>query len=796
MNRVKKYLAVLLMAAIVLSLAGCGNTQPPQATESPLSEEPQPTAVPVVTTGEGSAMGYGGQITVVITLTDGVITDVEAEGANETAGIGSLAIERLPGDIIAANSVKVDGVSGATMSSTGLINAAAQAYAAATGGENAIPAVKMAAGTYTNEVWAFSVNEKMEVSVTVSEDRILSIEVGKNGETEPIVQNAVDLLIPRMLDSQSVSIDAITGATGSSSGIKHGTTLAIEQALQAAGTDTSAIAHFQQPSEKPGAGTQEVLEYDVLVIGMGGAGSAAAMSAAEAQAAAGREVSVLAIDKAGKYGGTSAVTSEMMAINPPRFMKENKYEVSKVQLGVFERPLEDDRKDKSVYVEKDVMKSEWLKYVEGDAKEDMLDLMLDYSGETLDWLVFDHGFTFGKPQLGVEPSATYFCVYQYNGSFMDNKHIIITYFDQMYKDFTDLGGKYLLETEAYDLIVDSASNTVTGAKARGADGTEYTINAKSVVLATGGYCGNGDMTTELLGEEYYPLKGKWNQVGMTQNDGKMIKAALNIGAGTYNISTTPIVHIGGGRAILHDFETYEADINGKKEIVALNDVPMIMAISSNVMAVSKQGRRFSAESGLGFLEPWKGGPEFYAIWSEDQVQRVKNEGFSTVTTGAFISQGGVPVGYPVKELDDVIAVAIEKGLCYKADTLEELASMLRIDAKALTDTVDVYNGYCQSGEDKDFHKDPQFLVPVGSGPYYAFLGAPYAYSTTGGLDVNTQFQVLQENGADPIDGLYAAGTDCLGVLLSDKKAYVTYGGCAQGWAFTSGKLAGQSAAEN
>jgi fumarate reductase flavoprotein subunit len=53
---------------------------------------------------------------------------------------------------------------------------------------------------------------------------------------------------------------------------------------------------------------------------------------------------------------------------------------------------------------------------------------------------------------------------------------------------------------------------------------------------------------------------------------------------------------------------------------------------------------------------------------------------------------------------------------------------------------------------------------------------------------------LKDDHATTINGLYASGTDCLGVLLTEKKAYVTYGGLAQGWAFTSGKLAGASAA--
>ncbi|HHW91081.1 MAG TPA: FAD-dependent oxidoreductase [Firmicutes bacterium] len=775
MKKAKYLLSIVLVFTVLFSTVACSNT-------------------PETKTGTATAQGFGGPITVTVTVTDGVLTDVKVEGPSESAGIGSIAVEQLPAKMLEAKSVDVDVISGATISSKAILAAAAEAYANAMG-EEVGAEVKMAPGTYTNEVWAFSPNVKMEVAVTVSEDKILSIEVGKNGETEPILQNAIDLYIPRILENQSIAVDAITGATGSSGGIRLGVMKALEQALEAAESDPAAITAFQKPIPKV-SGKTETLNYDVVVVGMGGSGSAAAMSAAEAQVAAGQEVSVLAIEKAGKYGGTSAVTSEMMAINPPRFMKDNNYEVRKIQLGVFERPLEDTRKDKSVYVDVEEMKSAWLEYTEGDAKEEMLDLMLNHSGETLDWLVYEHGFTFGKPQLGVEPSATYFCVYQYNDSFMDNKHIIITYFDTLYDHFTKLGGQYMLETEAYELLYDKDTKTVTGVKAVGADGTEYIINAKAVILATGGFCGNGEMTSELLSDEYYPLKGTWNMVGMTQNDGKMIASALDIGAGTYNIGMAPIVHIGGSRVLLHDFETYTVEIDGETKTVALNDVPMIMSISGNVMTVNKEGKRFTAETGLGFLEPWKGGPEFYSIWSDDQIQKVREEGFATVTVGAFINQGGVPTGYPIKELDEVINVAMEKGICYKADTLEELAAELGIDADNFLQTVETYNGYCAEGVDADFGKAADFLIPIKEGPYYAFVGAPYAYSTCGGLDINTKFQVLRPDGQTPINGLYSCGTDCLGVLLSEKKAYVTYGGAAQGWAYTSGKLAGESAVKN
>lgn len=300
-------------------------------------------------TGVTVSLGYGGEVTVAVTVSQGKIAEVKAEGSGETPGIGGEALAKLPPAMVAANSVRVDALSGATSTSRAILSAASRAYALATGREIKLAKVKMTPGVYRNSVWAFSVDTKMDVAVTVDETKILAINIEKNGETLPILQNAKDLLIPRILANQSVVVDAITGASGSSNGIRSGVILALEQALAEGGSDPSAIENFMSVPAKV-SGVVKILDYDVLVIGMGGSGSAAAMSAVETQKAAGQPVSVLAIDKAGKYGGTSSVTSEMMAINPPRFMAAHNNEVAKIQLGVFARPLPDTRRNKSVYM--------------------------------------------------------------------------------------------------------------------------------------------------------------------------------------------------------------------------------------------------------------------------------------------------------------------------------------------------------------------------------------------------------------------------------------------------------------
>ena len=766
------------------------------------------------TSASAEAQGFGGPVTVTVTVEDGRIVETTAQGARETEGYGSLALRKLPAAITEAGHPLVDAVSGATVTSDAILAAAGRAYAVATGesdGTQDVPAFRMAPGEYTNEVWAFSFKKKMKVTVRVDEKRILNIYVSDNGEYMPILRNAKELLIPRILERQSVAVDAISGATASSNGIRHGVALGLKQALAAGASPAEAFWHFQRLPDSQ-AGQVERIDCDVLVVGMGGTGSAAAMRAAEIQAKRGRPVSVLAIDKAGKYGGTSAMTSEMMAINPPRFMREHDYEVASRQLGMFVRPLEDHRADKRLYVDREELKRDWLRYTRGDAKEELVDLMLDESGKTLDWLQYEHGFFFGKPQLGVEPEARYYLVFQYNGSFMDNKHVIAGYFDQLWYDYEKLGGRYLLETEARELIVDD-SGRVTGVEARRYDGLRYTIRAKTVILAGGGFAGSGEMTEELLREDYFPLKGKWRLVGMAQNDGKMIRSALGHGAGTYNISVPPITHIGGPRYYYHAYETRiekrETATSGEfrfdtvtkrrqgQEIIALDDVPLVMALSGNVLAVDRLGKRFTNEWGLGFLQPWRGGVEFYSLWNRAQVERVRTFGFDFVQTGPFVTQGGVPVGYPIANIDEIIDLAIDRGEAYKADTISDLAGLLGMDPQTLLDTVRTYNGYCQAGADAAYGKEARYLRPLEEdrGPYYAFLGAPYCYSTTGGLDVNGKLEVLGRDGRTPIAGLYAAGTDCLGTLLTEKDAYVTYGGLAQGWAFTSGRIAGENAAE-
>jgi fumarate reductase flavoprotein subunit len=388
-----------------------------------------------------------------------------------------------------------------------------------------------------------------------------------------------------------------------------------------------------------------------------------------------------------------------------------------------------------------------------------------------------------------------------------NKGEIAANFDRLAGEFTKLGGKYLLETEGYELIKDAAG-AVTGAKARNVvSGKEYIIHAKAVVLATGGFLGSAEMTTKYLSDEYYPLKGPWNIYGSYGNDGKMLQNAIDNGAATYNIGIPPEVHMSGSaRFISPDAAGYERHLipgmigafSGVQSVWSVADLPMYLGISPNSLAVGKDGKRFTAETGVAMLDPWIAGPNFYSIWSAAQIDAVRDKGFKYNLDGvaaAFLGQlGAIPPGTPLPEAYDVLATAADMEYVFKSDTIEGLAASIGCDPARLADTVSTYNAYCRSGSDREFGKDPQFLEPVENGPYYAVKMASYSYGTIGGLDINTKTQVLDTAGK-VIPGLFAIGNDSMGVLFSEKKPYVTFGGIDNGWALTSGYVGGEAVAD-
>ena len=422
--------------------------------------------------------------------------------------------------------------------------------------------------------------EPVRVKIEVSEDELLSVEVIErelNREEPLIMKAAEDRMIPRMIEQQSVTVDSICGATGVSYGIKAATEDALKKALAAGGSSEDAIeAFYVDPVYNDGA--TEELSYDVVVCGMGGAGCAAAMAAAEAMQAAGLPVSVLAIETAGKWGGTAANAGEPFSINAPRYLE--KYN------------------NGEPWCETQSLYDDWMATLgtgETPCKPEMVQLLFDESGPTVDWLQFDHGFLFTRGMKGFGTSE-WLCKQQYvyktnmledvdyaaeypDYTFGDRSTTVGQYYDSIVADFVEAGGDYLLETTATELLYDAASNRVTGVRAvSNVDHTAYTVNAKAVILCTGGFGGNQDLHVEYLTNPEYPLDRPWKLWGMYQNKGQMLKSAIDQGVATYNLDMPPCIHFKTTDGYLTEYPVYYRD--GLEErmqeqnVWSLNDIPI------------------------------------------------------------------------------------------------------------------------------------------------------------------------------------------------------------------------------
>ena len=127
----------------------------------------------------------------------------------------------------------------------------------------------------------------------------------------------------------------------------------------------------------------------------------------------------------------------------------------------------------------------------------------------------------------------------------------------------------------------------------------------------------------------------------------------------------------------------------------------------------------------------------------------------------------------------------------KADTIEELAEKMGIDVDNLVETVDDYNDYCDS-TDEEFFKDKKYMRPIVKAPFYCATIVPGGYGTVGGVKINENCEVL-DNDFEPIPGLYSAGADSNN-LYDDSYMFLLPGN-SMGYCVNSGRIAGMEAAE-
>lgn len=261
----------------------------------------------------------------------------------------------------------------------------------------------------------------------------------------------------------------------------------------------------------------------------------------------------------------------------------------------------------------------------------------------------------------------------------------------------------LLETEAKEILLDD-SGAVCGVAAVDKTGSELVIDCTAVVLATGGFGGNAEMVVE-----YKPDLagfGSTNHSGATGDGIEMMKK------------------IGAAFVDMDQIQTHPT-VNPKTQTMYTEGVR-----GNGAILVNKEGKRFVNEL------------ETRDVVSAAILEQTDKECY------LLFDQA-------VRDSLAAIESYINAGIVTEADTPEELGEALGIDGAVLAETLTTYAAYQADGTDADFGRESMEL-PLNQPNYYAALCAPAIHHTMGGVKINTETQVLKENG-DAIPGLFAAG---------------------------------------
>ena len=574
---------------------------------------------------------------------------------------------------------------------------------------------KYTAGTYTGK--AEGIRSEVEVSVTFSEDAITNIEVTSHGETKNIADAAIEKIPQEILEAQSLDVDVVTSVTFTSQAIIN----AVKDAASQASSDISALT-AKRTVEKE---NDETVDADVVVVGMGLAGVTAAISAVDSGA------KVVAVEKAGAAGGSSKYSGGFIsAVGTNQAIAEGVTITADDYFASYN--AQEDLSEKEDETDRQAMKD-----------------MIDRSASDIEFLE-NHN----DPITGPDGFGTDFKVWHYPAdrtSAFDGEAAGADHIVQLMSWLNDNDNFSIYYNAPATKILTDDSGAISGIECTRKDGSTLTVNAKSVVLATGGWAASKEMM-----ERFCPdFPQDWVLPYTTSsmyNTGDGITMAEELNADVYENGWWMDLAIGvdaGGYSTyfpntlngLINYANYFITDGTGKRILNVNSLygPRSIVFAK---AMEKTGKIYSIftkegfESGIQFIE---------------DNNRVDNKNV------------------------------------YKADTLEELAEITGMDVDTFVEQVNRYNEMCANGVDEDMGQTT--LVPIGDGPYYAVNIKTITMGTIGGLKTNDDKQVLNKDGT-PIEGLYAAGE-----LINGRYFNQVYtSGCAQLLSADSGIIAGKNAA--
>ena len=632
--QIKKSVSALAMAAVIaVSLFGYGCGAKSASTSSDAGVSGDFT---------GTAKGFGGDVSVTLTLTDGAITGCTAEGKDETQGVGSEAIAQMPGKIAESGSIAVDGVSGATATSTAIKEAAAAALTAA--------------GLNPDDYKTAVENDATAEDSTVDAD-VVVVGAGGAGMTAAITAAAEGKSVV-ILESQSMVGGNSVRATG--------------------GMNAAKTVYQDENEFGESAGVEKTLK-----------------TAAE------------------KYADNETITALAKTVSE----QWAAYQANPT--GYFD----------SV----ELMELDTMIGGKGINDPELVETLCANSADAIDWLD-EHGITLHNVSSfgGASVKRIHRPVNAEGKTVSVGSYMI----PLLQENCEKAGVKMMLDTTATEILTD-ANGAAVGVKATGASGETVTVNAKAVVLATGGFGANLDMVVKYKPE----LKGF-----MTTNapgiQGQGIEMAQAIGAAT----------------------------------VDMDQIQIHPTVEANTAALITEGLR-----GDGAI-----------LINEEGKRFIDEVGTRDVVSAAEIAQTGsyswLVVDQAMADASSVIQGYIKKGYTVTGATYEELGKAMGVDAAAFAETMEKWNGYVEAKNDPDFGRT-SFANPLNTAPYYAVKVTAGVHHTMGGLKINANTEVLNEKG-EVIPGLFAAGEVTGGVHGANR-----LGGNAVADFTVFGRIAGAAASD-
>ncbi len=594
-------------------------------------------------TGTASAMGLNGEVTVTVELTDGVITSVTAEGAQETPGIGSVAIEQLPALMAQNNTINVDAVSGATITSNAILTAVREAL------KNA--------GVNPDDYMEKPEEEALEDA----EYDVDVVIVGAGGAGMTAALTAADQgLQVLVLESQ----DAVGGNTVKSTG----------------GMNAAKTVYQDKNTFAENAGVEKQLK--------------AAEGYADNQA-----VAALAKTVSEQYAAYQAAPEGY-------FDSVELFELDTIIGG------------------------------KGLNNPALVHTLASQSESSIEWLGSVGIELHNVASFGGASVKRIHRPVDENGKVLSVGAYIVPRLEAACKAKENI--TILTNTTADEILLDEGGAAV-GVHAVGKSGNQVVVHAKAVILATGGFGANLPMVAS-----YQPSLDGFMTTNAAGAQGQGITMAVKAGADTVDMDQIQI------------HPTVQADTAALITEGLRGD---------GAILVNAEGKRFIDEVGT-----------------------------RDVVSAAEIAQPGsfswLIVDQKMADASAVIQGYIKRGtdFCHTADSYEALAEEIGIPADAFAATMNDWNQKVAAKADPDFGR-VSFANPLDTAPFYAIKVTAGVHHTMGGVRINESTQVLRADGT-AITGLFAAGEVTGGVHGANR-----LGGNAVADIIVFGRIAGQSAAE-